>query len=113
MQNTTISCAVPTSVVNLSTVSSTTCASSVVTNLNTLTMAKMFDSNYYIGTWGNSDAAFLGDWSTADGYKAITTETVNFDSKTTICEVPLVKRVTVFYTYAASDTNNDTQQKYV
>jgi hypothetical protein len=113
MHNSTISCAVPTSVVNLSTVSSTTCVSSVATNLNTLTMTKMFDSNYYIGTWGNSDAAFLGDWANADGYKAITTETVKFDPDTTICEVPLVKRITVFFSYAASDTNNDTQQKYV
>lgn len=114
MQNTTLSCGVPSSVLSLTSVDATSCANAV-TSLNSQTMASMFrystsTSSYYFGIWGNSTTTSYKDWIGVDSYTQITTNTESYDSTALACKLPLIKRITIYYSWAVSD---DVPQRYV
>jgi len=56
---------------------------------------------------------YLGDWMTATNFTLPSGDSVFHDTMNSYCSLPLIKRLTVFYSYAGSDTSIDTRQKYV
>jgi len=85
LQNTTISCKIPTAVLDFTTLDSTKCSTAALTALKTLSIQNLWNPSIYIGTWGQSTVTSLGDWQTASNYTDISTDSVIYNSTGNYC----------------------------